>query len=102
MNLNEIKKILKSYDFFCYKVNHFDALLDQLMASGQQELLPLDKSKSQEESKKSYNILDIDFFSNEQAKPMQEEDFDNDPFKKLFDNVLKNPINLNTNFGDQN
>ena len=72
------------------------------MASGQQELLPLDKSNSQEESKKSYNILDIDFFSNEQAKSMQEEDFDNDPFKKLFDNVLRNPINLNTNFGDQN
>jgi hypothetical protein len=33
MNLNEIKKILKSYDFFCLKVNQFNDLLDKLIAS---------------------------------------------------------------------
>ena len=43
LSLNEIKKILKSYEFFCEKVNQSDALLARLMASAQDAASPKSK-----------------------------------------------------------
>lgn len=75
LSLNEIKKILKSYEFFCEKVNQSDALLARLMASEKDAAST--KSNEQEETKQSYNILDIDFFSNAQAEPSQSKQNEN-------------------------